>query len=86
VTARGHVNKRIVGLRCAAPVAPGDRVSSPDRPDAGMVTSAAHSPSLGCSIALAYLHRLLWAPGTKVAVGAEGHVEATVVELPFVTW
>jgi len=83
VTARGHVNKKIVGLVCAAPVKAGDVVASPDRPDAGVVTSATQSPTLGKPIALAFLHRTLWTPGTRVSVGG---VEAEVAELPFVKW
>ena len=81
VTARGHVNKKIVGLLCAAPVAPGDVVAAPDRPDAGVVTSAAQSPTLGKPIALAFLHRSLWTPGTKLKAGS---VDVEVAELPFI--
>jgi folate-binding protein YgfZ len=83
VTARGHVNKKIVGLLCAAPVKPGDIVAAADRPEAGVVTSATVSPALGKPIALAFLHRSLWTPGTKVTVGG---VDAEVAELPFVKW
>jgi len=82
VTARGHVNKKVVGLVCGALPAPGDRVSVPERPEAGVVTSAAHSPRLGKPIALAFLHRSLWQPGTSVTVGAG--TPATVAALPFV--
>jgi folate-binding protein YgfZ len=83
VTARGHVNKKIVGLVCAAPVKPGDVVAAPDRPDAGVVTSATQSPVLGKPIALAFLHRSLWTPGTKLKVG---DVDVEVAELPIVKW
>jgi folate-binding protein YgfZ len=83
VTTRGHVNKKIVGLVCSAAVKPGDVVSSADRSEAGVVTSATQSPTLGKPIALAFLHRSLWAPGTQVTVGA---VPAEVTELPFVKW
>ena len=83
VTARGHVNKKIVGLVCAAPVEVGDVVAAPDRPDAGVVTSAVQSPALGKPIALAYLHRKLWEPGTRVTVAG---VDAEVAGLPLVKW
>lgn len=77
--ARGHANKRLVGLRLAAPVAPGTKLSAAARPEAGSVTSAVVSPELG-PIALAYVHRSVWAPGTELLAG---DVVATVTELPF---
>jgi folate-binding protein YgfZ len=83
VTARGHVNKKIVGLICAAPVKAGDVVAATDRPDAGVVTSSGHSSTLGKPIALAFLHRSLWTPGTKLKAGS---VDVEVAELPFVKW
>jgi folate-binding protein YgfZ len=83
VTTRGHVNKRIVGLRCARLPHPGDRVAGPDRPDAGTVTSVAESPRAG-ALALAFLHRSLWEPGTTVTVG-QG-ITAEVAALPMVSW
>jgi folate-binding protein YgfZ len=84
VTARGHVNKKIVGLVCASPVAPGDALVAPDRKEAGRVTSAAQSATLGRPIALAYLHRSLWAPGTQIAT-SQG-VSCEVAALPLVAW
>ena len=84
VTTRGHVNKKVVGLLCAALPAAGDRVSAASRPDAGMVTSAVQSPTLGRPIALAFLHRSLLEPGTGVTVG-QG-IAAEVAALPFVVW
>jgi folate-binding protein YgfZ len=85
VTARGHVNKKIVGLRCEQPVEPGQVVAGPERPEAGQVTSACESAAAGGPIALAYLHRSLWEPGTAVRVGPAGS-PATVAALPFVDW
>ena len=49
-----------------------------------MVTSAVESPTLGRPIALAYLHRSLWEPGTEVTVGHG--ITAQVAALPFVRW
>jgi folate-binding protein YgfZ len=78
-SARGHANKRLCGLRLAAPVPVGAAVAAEIRPEAGVVTSAVVSPELG-PIALAYLHRTVWVPGFTVEVGGVG---AVVVELPF---
>lgn len=80
--ARGHANRRLVGLRLAGPgpVTPGAAVSSVARPDAGQVTSSAVSPAFG-PIALAYVHKSSWDPGTKVTLPAGR--EAEVAALPF---
>jgi folate-binding protein YgfZ len=77
--ARGHANKRLVGLRLAAPVAPGAPVAAAARPEAGVVTSSVVSPLLG-PIALAYLHKSVWDPGTEVDVAGQ---RAVVAALPF---
>lgn len=61
-----------------AAVARGAQVRHAAREKAGEVTSAVVSPRFG-SIALAYLHRSVWAPGGTVEV--EGR-RATVAELP----
>ena len=48
--------------------------------DVGFVTSAAASPRLG-TIAMAYVHRDFFSPGTKVEAATEGgRVPATVTE------
>jgi len=52
----------------------------------GRITSAVSSVALGCPIALGYVRREFFAPGTAVAVeDARGALEAHVAELPFVT-
>lgn len=78
---RGGASKALRGLRVdgAEPVAPGAVVAHPERAEAGTVTSAAVSPGFG-SIALAYIHRSVFAPGTEVTVAGR---RATIVELPF---
>lgn len=78
---RGHANKRLVGITLAGegPVAPGTPVASPARPDAGEVTSSVVSPVFG-PIALAYVHKSSWDPGTGVTVGERSGV---VHQLPF---
>ncbi len=60
------------------PVAPGAAVVHAERASAGVVTSSVVSPRHG-AIALAYLHRTVWAPGGVVAVDGRA---AVVRELP----
>jgi folate-binding protein YgfZ len=81
VAARGNASKQLCGLRVAGPgaLAAGTAVAALGKADAGRVTSAAESPSFG-SIALAYLPRGAWQPGTAVEAGGRA---ATVIELPF---
>lgn len=77
---RGQANWRLVGLRLdgTEPAAPGAILSSPARADAGRVTSSGVSPRLG-PIALAYVHRSSWEPGTTVSIAGR---TAVVVTLP----
>lgn len=80
--ARGHANKLLRGLRIAGEggaVAPGTIIAAAAREDAGKVTSSVVSPDLG-AIALGYVHKSAWDPGTSVRLGER---TATVVELPF---
>lgn len=74
----GHVNRMIRGLRLSAPAARGTSVAIEGK-EVGRVTTAAVSPRLG-PIALGYVHRSHFAPGTAVEVGG---APATVVALPF---
>jgi len=76
---RGKPNRRLRGLRCQAPVRPGEVVRLEGR-IVGTVGSAAQSPRFGM-IALALVRREA-PPGSAVSVGEHG-VAATVVELPF---
>ena len=78
----GHINRRLVGLVLDGdPPAAGTKLSSPSKPDAGFVTSSARSRRLGKTLALGYVHRTLWDPGTELTV-ADGRT-ATVSALPF---
>jgi folate-binding protein YgfZ len=70
----GNVNKALRGLRLSAPAAQ-DAIVTAEGKDVGRVTTAAVSPRLG-PIALAYVHRSHFAPGTAVEVGG---ARATVV-------
>jgi folate-binding protein YgfZ len=85
VTYRGHVNRKVVGLRfddvrippAGAPVMAGDR-------EVGRVTSAVVSPALRRGVGFAYLRREHAEPGTRVEVrGPEGSLPAEVIALPF---
>jgi len=81
---RGHVNRTLLGLRIdgAHGVRPGAVVLR-DGAEAGTVTSSVVSPRLG-AIALAYLRRGNWDPGTTVQVVEDGGQRtASVVGLPF---
>ncbi|ETW96529.1 MAG: hypothetical protein ETSY1_26230 [Candidatus Entotheonella factor] len=85
--ARGHVNRRLMGLRLAGEVLPqaGDVIVSPER-EVGWVTSAAFSHALQQPIAMGYIRREVNAPGTTLAVrSADAMLEGKVVELPFYT-
>jgi folate-binding protein YgfZ len=62
----GHVSKALRGLRLAAPAAAGDAVSA-EGAEVGRVTTAGLSPRLG-PVALAYVHRSRFEPGTEVQV------------------
>ena len=84
---RGHVNRALSGL-----VVEGDRVPETgarvvvDGTDVGRVTSAARSIALGRPIALGYVRREHFEPGTAVTVvDAGGEQPARVSALPFVT-
>ena len=70
----GNVNKALRGLRLSAPAGPGAPVTAGGR-EVGRVTTAAVSPRLG-PIALAYVHRSHFAPGSAVETGG---TPATVV-------
>ena len=85
--ARGHVNRRLMGLRLDGDALPqaGDVIVSPER-EVGWVTSAAFSPALQQPIAMGYIRREVNAPGTVLSVQSNGAALAgNVVELPFYT-
>ncbi len=73
------VTKTLVGLHSDGPLTAGAEVMVDGR-NAGVVTSAAYSPTINAPIALAVLKRPHNAPGTTVQIGA---ISAQVVTLPF---
>ncbi len=83
---RGHVNRALSGL-----VLEGDRVPAINDPvvadgkEVGRITSAVRSLALGKPIALGYVRREYFAPGSVVGVQDGGAtIPARVAELPFV--
>lgn len=80
----GQVAKALRGLRLPAgrPLpARGDRLFHAGR-EAGHITSAVDSPRFG-PVALGYVRREGNAPGTRLALAADGPPEVEVVALPF---
>jgi folate-binding protein YgfZ len=79
---RGHVNRVLRGLRCAALPPSGAVVTHAENRDAGTVRSVAVSPRLG-ALALAYVRREV-EDGAAVTLRWDGgEVRATVSPLPF---
>lgn len=75
----GHVNKLLRGLRLSAPVEAGTPIRAEER-EVGRVTTAAVSPRLG-PVAMGYVHRSRFDPGTRVDVGGtQGTVERFPLE------
>ena len=86
VRTRGHANRILAGLALSGPGSPlpprGTGVLH-EGVEAGRITSAIFSPSLGKPIALAMLHRTAATPGTLLEIGSTPARQATVVPLPF---
>jgi folate-binding protein YgfZ len=74
----GHVSRQLRGLRLTAPAAAGTAVRA-DGAEVGRITTAAVSPRRG-PIAMAYIHRRSFEPGTAVEVDG---APAVVSALPF---
>ena len=83
LTARGHINRKLVTLRLEGEAAgePGSRIAGPGRDEAGVVTSAARAPDRGV-VALGYVHRSLWEPGTALVVHEAAGPRGAVVLAP----
>jgi aminomethyltransferase len=81
----GSVRRRLVGLVLTDPILPpkGTKLFSGDR-EVGWITSAAHSPQFGRSVALAFPLRDFSGAGTTLTLQVdERRHEATVQALPF---
>ena len=76
VRSRGHVNRQLVGLRIAGNQALSRAAKvSFEGTDVGEITSSAHSPALGATLAMAYVRVNAAKPGTDVLV--EGRAAQT---------
>jgi len=85
ISHRGHVNKKLVGLRLSGETVPepGSTLRREDR-EIGRVTSAAFSPALASPVALGYVQREVSEPGTELMVrAASADIPARVAPLPF---
>lgn len=78
---RGHVAKKLTGVKFAAEVQAGTAIISTEGKEIGRVTSATYSPQLESHIALGYVRYEHLAAGTPVKAG---DVAGTVTDLPFV--
>jgi glycine cleavage system aminomethyltransferase T len=83
---RGHVNRALSGLVIDGDRVPGEGAQvAVDGREVGRVTSAARSIALGRPIALGYVRREHFEPGTAVTVvDGTGEQPARVTALPFV--
>ena len=76
----GRVARKLVGLRVEGLAVPVARAAvRAERGDVGRVTSAAWSPRLQGTVALAYVHRDFVEPGTPLTVDCEGTRQKAVV-------
>jgi len=85
IAARGHVNRGLAGIVCAADdlPAPGARLLA-DGHEVGYVTSAVRSEGLGRGIGLAMIQRKHSAAGERLTVDTgAAPMEVTVAALPF---
>jgi glycine cleavage system T protein len=84
IDARGHVNRKLVGLLLSGPEVPasGATIVTPER-EVGWITSAALSPRYQQPVALGYVRREVWEPGTPLTILNHGAtMTATVMALP----
>lgn len=80
---RGHVNRRLVTVRIDGPKkAPRGSRLLRDGAEVGQVTSSVPSPRLGSALALAYLKRGHWEPGTTLELETEDARRAGEVVAP----
>jgi folate-binding protein YgfZ len=84
-TARGHINRKLMGLLLegSKPAPPGTALHASARPEAGTITSSVFSRRLGRAIALGYVHRTVFSPGTVLTTAEEPPRTAIVTALPF---
>ncbi len=85
IRARGHVNRKLMGLLLEGTRVPaaGTKLIANGN-EVGEITTAVYSPTLGRPIALAYIRREHFTPGTRLQVASGGTAEVTA--LPFLQW
>jgi folate-binding protein YgfZ len=86
IRSRGHVNRKLCGLLLDGntPADASDAVVAGEF-EVGKITSSAVSLALNRAIALAYIHKGSWLPGTRLTVRHGGvSIAATVSRLPFI--
>jgi folate-binding protein YgfZ len=86
IRSRGHVNRKLCGLfvNGSIPANAGDVIVAAGN-EVGKITSSVASIALNQPIALGYIHRDFWSPGTALSIPREdGAIKATVTALPFV--
>ena len=84
-TYRGQVNRKLMGLLLSSgePAQGGDKIIRNGQ-EVGWVTSSTYSPRLRRAIALAYVRKEAWDPGTTVEVESHGaRTDAEVTQHPF---
>ena len=82
-TARGHVNRRLVGLTLEGVQPPPGAPLARDGKECGRLTSVAHSFGTGCLAALGLVRREYWEPGTELVVHhGDAVTRARVAALP----
>lgn len=79
---RGHTNRTWMGLLAQAPIAAGDAIRHPARPDAGVVTSATFSPDFGPIGAAMLRNEVARERETVIVETVAGPVEAEVCAMP----
>ena len=88
IRSRGHINRKLCGLLLDGdkPANPGDTLTANTK-DVGQITSSVESIALQRPIALGYINKEFWAPGTTLSVRQIGGSEtaATVTARPIVT-
>jgi len=82
---RGHVAKKLTGVKFDRPVDSGAAITSDDGKEIGRITSVTYSPKLESTIALGYVRYEYLSAGTLVRSGdVTGDVTGRVTDLPFV--
>lgn len=85
IRSRGHVNKKLCGLLLdgAAAAKAGERLHAGGK-EIGAITSSVISPALGRAVALGYVAKEFWQPGTALTLDRGGAaISARVASLPF---